>query len=433
MKVIGVGKRVRIYFGESDQWQGRPLFLAILEKLRSEGAAGATVFRGIAGFGAHSRIHTATLVRLSEDLPIVVEWVDTAERVDRLLPSIAAMVDEGMITVDETQLAHYHQREVDEISRRARVRDAMTRDVVSVHPELPLAEAVELLVGRDYRALPVVDARGRVVGIVTSGDLVERGGLRMRVDLLGALTAEQLAHELALIEAGKAVGDVMTSPVVTIGPDATLADAAHLMVTRRLKRLPVAGASERLLGIISRADLLRTRAEAAPPFQAETPPHLGHTIGDVMRTDIPVVPCDAPLSAVLDAVISTRLDRALVVDSARRVAGVVTDAELLRRLSPEDHPSVLKVLMSRLPFVRLSPPDRRSLQHALGTTAGQLMDATISAVPPDMPLGPAIEIMIRERRKLLPVVDTTGRLLGAADRADLLRTLVALEHQAGGP
>src|SRR5919198_1969609 len=86
MNIAGTGRRVRIYTGEASQWRGKPLFLAVLEFLRAEGAVGATVTRGVAGFGANSRIHTATILRLSEDLPIVIDWIDTPERVERLLP-----------------------------------------------------------------------------------------------------------------------------------------------------------------------------------------------------------------------------------------------------------------------------------------------------------------------------------------------------------
>jgi PII-like signaling protein len=78
---------LRIFLGESDQWHGRPLHLALIERLRKEGAAGVTVLRGIAGFGARSVVHTTHILRLSEDLPIVLELVDTPEHVERLLPS----------------------------------------------------------------------------------------------------------------------------------------------------------------------------------------------------------------------------------------------------------------------------------------------------------------------------------------------------------
>jgi PII-like signaling protein len=82
----GQGKRVTISIGETDQWHHQPLFMAILEFLRREGCAGATVERGIAGFGANSRIKTASLLDLSMDLPVVVTWVDRPDRVERLLP-----------------------------------------------------------------------------------------------------------------------------------------------------------------------------------------------------------------------------------------------------------------------------------------------------------------------------------------------------------
>ena len=75
MKIEGEAKRVRVYIGESDQWRGKPLFTAIVERCRREGLAGATVLRGIEGFGAHSRIHTARILQLSEDLPLVIEIV----------------------------------------------------------------------------------------------------------------------------------------------------------------------------------------------------------------------------------------------------------------------------------------------------------------------------------------------------------------------
>ncbi len=112
MNIVGRGRRVRIYTGETAQWGWKPLFLALLEFLRSEGAAGATVMRGAAGFGATSRIHTATLFRLSEDLPMVIDWVDTPERVERLLPHVRAMVTEGLITVEDVQVAAYSHRPV---------------------------------------------------------------------------------------------------------------------------------------------------------------------------------------------------------------------------------------------------------------------------------------------------------------------------------
>ena len=107
MQLEGQGTRVRIYFGEHDHHGRKPLWSALLDYLRANGAAGATVLRGLAGYGAHSRIHTATLVDLSSDLPLVLEWVDVADRVERLLPDVIAMVDGGLVTTEPVHIHHY--------------------------------------------------------------------------------------------------------------------------------------------------------------------------------------------------------------------------------------------------------------------------------------------------------------------------------------
>ncbi len=111
MKLEGEGTLVRIFIGESDTWHGRPLYQAIVETAREHGIAGATVLRGIQGYGASSRIHTAHILRLSEDLPLIVEMVDTTENVERVLPLIDEMVTEGLVTLEPVQVISYRWRE----------------------------------------------------------------------------------------------------------------------------------------------------------------------------------------------------------------------------------------------------------------------------------------------------------------------------------
>ncbi|HEY6053260.1 MAG TPA: DUF190 domain-containing protein, partial [Gaiellaceae bacterium] len=86
-KLEGEGKLLRIFVGESDRHEGKPLYQAIVERVRREGLAGATVIRGVEGFGADSRIHTSRILRLSEDLPVLIEIVDTPEKIDAILPA----------------------------------------------------------------------------------------------------------------------------------------------------------------------------------------------------------------------------------------------------------------------------------------------------------------------------------------------------------
>lgn len=107
MKIIGSARMVRIYVGESDKWHGQPLYMAILLKAREMGLAGATVLRGLAGYGAHSRIHTANILRLSEDLPMVIEIVDSAEKIESFLPVLDEMVQEGLIVLWDVEVVKY--------------------------------------------------------------------------------------------------------------------------------------------------------------------------------------------------------------------------------------------------------------------------------------------------------------------------------------
>ena len=105
MEIVGMGKRVRIYIGEKDKAEGHhePLWETILKLLHREGAAGATLVRGLAGFGAHRKLHMARVADIITDLPVVIEWLDGSERIERLLPQVCDMVHEGTITLEEVQ------------------------------------------------------------------------------------------------------------------------------------------------------------------------------------------------------------------------------------------------------------------------------------------------------------------------------------------
>jgi len=101
------GKLVRVFVGEADKWRGRPLYEAIVEEARRRGLAGATAWKGFMGFGAHSRLHTAKILRLSEDLPVVIEIVDTAEKIEAFLPTLQEMVQEGLVTLERAEVILY--------------------------------------------------------------------------------------------------------------------------------------------------------------------------------------------------------------------------------------------------------------------------------------------------------------------------------------
>jgi PII-like signaling protein len=105
--MTGEGLLLRVFIGESDRWQGRPLYEALMLEARERGLAGVTVTRGVAGFGAHSRLHTAKVLRLSEDLPIVIEIVDREDRIRAFLPICDEMIQEGLVTLEKVEILKY--------------------------------------------------------------------------------------------------------------------------------------------------------------------------------------------------------------------------------------------------------------------------------------------------------------------------------------
>ncbi|MCH7546030.1 MAG: DUF190 domain-containing protein [Planctomycetes bacterium] len=109
MKETRTGTLLRIFVSESDRSNGEPVYEAIVMKARELHLAGATVLRGMMGFGAHSRMHTAKILRLSEDLPIVIEIVDDRENIDKLLPFVDEIVKEGFVTLEKVQIIKYRQ------------------------------------------------------------------------------------------------------------------------------------------------------------------------------------------------------------------------------------------------------------------------------------------------------------------------------------
>ncbi|HLI63554.1 MAG TPA: DUF190 domain-containing protein [Terriglobales bacterium] len=111
MKLQGKAKMLRIHFGENDQWQGRPLYQVIVERCRKLDIAGATVYRGIEGYGASTIIRRSHLFRFSTDAPILVHIIDTAENIQRLLPVLDEMVQEGLIAMSDVEVIKYVHQE----------------------------------------------------------------------------------------------------------------------------------------------------------------------------------------------------------------------------------------------------------------------------------------------------------------------------------
>ena len=110
MRIPEEGKLLRIFIGEQDKWHHEPLYQAIVHLAKKEGMAGATAIKGFLGFGCHSHMHTAKLLRLSEDLPIIIEIVDSEEKIQQFLPKLDEMVGDGLITLEKATVVMYRAK-----------------------------------------------------------------------------------------------------------------------------------------------------------------------------------------------------------------------------------------------------------------------------------------------------------------------------------
>lgn len=257
MKEGTKARAATIYLDEADRWHGRPLYLVILDRLRAEGFPGVTVLRGVAGFGSHGQVHTASIVDLGANLPILIQVIDTPERIDLVLPLLDELVPEGLITLHDVEIARLRRKESAPV-RATVARDLMTREFVLVPAATPVPELAGILARNKGKGVYVVDPGGALLGVVTENDLLRRG-----LDLHGR-PVEILAERILgtgdltrrLRQAGElAASDVAVLEVASVSPDTPLNEVARLLLTRKIKRLPVVS-DGKVVGCISREDLL---------------------------------------------------------------------------------------------------------------------------------------------------------------------------------
>lgn len=421
-----LAKRVTILLRSPRAAKGGVIHL--LEELRRLGASQAAAFNAAAAFSGRGPIRSVHQIEVMPDLPVVILWIDSPAVVERLLPQITPLIEDGTVTVEDTTVVIQRTTEVSDLPREIAVREVMTRQVLSARPETGLAELVDGLLARGLRSLPVVDDAGHVLGIITNTDLVQRGGLGARIDLLLAMEEGERAQHLAtLADSSLTAADVMTRNPVTVRETAGVREAARLMLDHHLKRLPVVDESGRLAGIVSRVNLLRTVSAAGVPEaengrapQAES---ANVPVARIMSRDVPSVHEDDPVSHLVNVVISTRLHRAVVVDAERRPLGVVSDAELMARVTPEARPGVLATLVRSLPLLHGATETQELARHAHGKTAKDFMQTDYVQASRDDSIGVVLKLMLDRQKKIAVLVDQDGRLAGMVDRRDLLTAL----------
>lgn len=442
----GKAEVLTIYLGEADQWHGTSLAVALVQFFREQGCAGATVTRAVMGYGAGSRLHEDEVWRLSSDAPLILQVVDQPERLHRLLPQVQEMVSGGLITLHETTVLKYTHARRTGLPSRLPVRQVMETSLVTVRPETPIAQVIDTMLTASFRALPVVDAQGRLVGMIGTRDLLTAGVLPVRRGIARAAQAldDQTAQTLsASLEQARqrpqVAANVLNPHVRSLRPEQSVREAAQVMLETGLRALPVVESDGRLLGMLTRADLLQVVVTSPlMSSQASSPTQPLRRTGDLprisvqeqpvatfMHPDVATVEEDTPLAEVIDALISSPYKRVLVVDQQQRVRGILSDVDVLLRVQAGARLRWLDVLTG---WARGKPGRVTTglLQEGTGSVrvARDLMNREVVSVLAETSVQEAIERILHTGRKMLPVLDREGRLLGIVGRSDLLQVLL---------
>jgi CBS domain-containing protein len=417
-------QRVRIYLNERDQAEHQPLYLAVLERLRREGATGATALRGVAGFGAGSRLRTSGVADFTP-APVVIEWVDRAERVARVLPALDDLLPDALITIEDLRAYRAVLRSAGPFGERT-VGQMMAREVAAATPEMPLRAAAELMIERAQPLLPVIDERGGVVGVLSDGDLVRRAGLALPPRLFGALAADERRAVLDRLAPGN-VAAMLTAEPRSAYIESPVPLALSPMIEWGFAQLPVLDRDGRLAGLFGVEQALRAglrNADAADgdgaevngqrPVRAAEPPT---PVGLVMQGAVPTIAAATPLAETLARLLAAP-DRFLVVLDAGRPVGTLTDLYLALTLGEPLRSIWLAAL--RVPAVPL-PAGLDGAGAEL--TAGGVAEPNLPSIDTQANLDAAIQHMLAGGFERLVVLDEHGLVAGLLARRSLLRAL----------
>jgi len=298
------------------------------------------------------------------------------------------------------------------------VRAIMSPRAVSVREETPLHELVALALREGIRALPVLNTQKIVIGIVTDNDL-HRAGLAVNLTRLKQMTRDEQTAAL------ETLGDIpakvlMSQPPVTISYVARLAEAVDLLISANLKRLPVTDAAGHLMGMLTRSDILReiVFAGISTPNGAHTVFDWDVQVGEVELEPAATIGLDDALDDAVEAMVTGGRKRLVVIDSNRQAVGILTESDLLSRVSNGERSRVLKMLNDHI----------RSEDFMLAETVQQIMTTPVLTVQAESTATAALRLMIENHIKRLPVIDSIGHVQGMVGRAGLMRALFKIQN-----
>lgn len=411
-------QRVRIYMSEHDQWEQRPLYLALIERLQREGATGATALQGTGGFGPGQRGRPGAMPggMHGGGVPIVIEWVDRAERIMQILPLLDDMLPESLITLEPVEIYRAVLRSRGAFSGDLAVRDIMNDSPQTVTEGSTLGRAIALMLSAKQSILPVLNEQQHIVGVITELDIFRRGGLKVPLRLLPHLTKEEGNTLLSPI-ASRSVASVLSKEWWTVQEGAYITQALVFMLEWNYDQIPVLNRDNVMIGLVSWTNVLsavtsKAESDNSNVRDADQPT----PVSLVMQSNIPRIEHTQSLGVALQRLLESPDRYLVVVDSSGKVRGSISDVGVFRQLTRSDEREpLISAIQNETPLdVSRIPNTKRSLDVLLEQTP---------TIAPDETIVDVIHRLMDLRLERAPVVDEDGKLQGLIARGGLLRAL----------
>lgn len=408
-------QRVRIYLSRDDISDGRPRYLALMDRLRNAGATGATALQGLAGFGPSQRISTTASERTDQHQPVVIEWLDRPDRITRLLPLLDELLGQSLVTIEEIPVYRAVLRDSGPFAADRTVGGTMRSPAPSSNVEATLSSALTLLIEHQIAVLPIVEADGSLAGLLSEQELAWRVGLRLPPALIRLLTPTERDALLSPL-IGRMVREVMSAEPRSVSMETSLPQALTTMIEWGYAQIPVIDHKRHLVGLIGQDDVLRAAIEQSPPqdssIRTTEPPT---SVGLVMQTITPQLTLGQPLALALDHLLAAPGRQILISDGTGRLRGSIDLAGVLTRLTGEERATLI---------AGLQHPRPGPLQISHQQTLDSIVSTDLPILTPDQPITQAARRLIELGNDSMPVVDKDSRLLGIIACGGLIRALL---------
>ncbi|KUJ96530.1 MAG: Uncharacterized protein XD41_0511 [Desulfonauticus sp. 38_4375] len=395
-------KMLRIYLGESDKYKNKNLYEYILNLAKEHNLKGATVIRGIAGFGSNSYIHTTNILRLSEDLPIIIEIIDEENKIFSFLEIIKTFFKEGTIVLLDIEKSYHFP---------ILAKDIMIKKVISVEENENLNSILNLILKNKVKFLPVIKDK-TLQGVITGKDILEKIDLKLKINL----TYEDLNKEIQyMVEKQKlslTAKDLMQRKVKVGYPQWKLDKILHFMFENKIKRLPIVNSNFELLGLITRTDILSYLAHyTSPKSSLNLSLKSGTTAKELATLDLPTFSPEEKIEKAIADILKSPLKMGVCLNEKKEIKGVVFDSDLIKYFIDDS-----SNLLNRLKNIFGSLDKEKYLKD--------IMRTDFISVLPEENLGTIIHIFKDKGIKRLIVMDEEKKFQGVVERDNILNKLL---------